>query len=428
MSRAVEDWLDEQGQIWQLSPAQFQAQHARAGFRPLTAGGTALRSTAKELTFLGCQIWETIVRFEGEHVAEITVSVYNRGDAGDWAAAKFEKFMGALNSRLNAWAGSDGVRLREQERTAAVTLSRKAWVKPPHQADLRWSFTAKSAVQGTDAARPEFARVELRRFDPAQDPRKLRFATRQLPGKPLTVFDLKARVKQAANGDVCLVDVPMVDQGQKGYCAAAVAERLLRYYGRAIDQHEVAQLANTTAGGGTNPEEMVKALRRVGRDLGLDLHVHLDFDFKDFEKLLNDYNRAARHADQAEVMYQTQVGNVLYIEAPAAVYDRLDPDLLKTVRVKRDAAMTQFYANIQNRLRNGVPLAWSVMLGKLPEEPAVRGRGGHMRMIIGFNDRTKEILYSDTWGAGHEQKRMALADAWTITMGLYSLQPGHLRF
>ena len=46
-----------------------------------------------------------------------------------------------------------------------------------------------------------------------------------------------------------------------------------------------------------------------------------------------------------------------------------------------------------------------------------------MRLIIGYNTATKEIVYSDSWGMGHEQKRMPLADAWTITNGLYSLQP-----
>ena len=58
----------------------------------------------------------------------------------------------------------------------------------------------------------------------------------------------------------------------------------------------------------------------------------------------------------------------------------------------------------------------------------MKGFGGHMRLIIGYNDRTQEILYTDTWGAGHELKRLSLADAWTITLGLYCLQPGDLHF
>ncbi len=46
-----------------------------------------------------------------------------------------------------------------------------------------------------------------------------------------------------------------------------------------------------------------------------------------------------------------------------------------------------------------------------------------MRIIVGYNAATGEILYSDSWGAGHEEKRMAIDDAWTVTTGLGSLQP-----
>jgi len=46
-----------------------------------------------------------------------------------------------------------------------------------------------------------------------------------------------------------------------------------------------------------------------------------------------------------------------------------------------------------------------------------------MRLIIGYNARSSEILYSDSWGAGHEIKRMSLRDAYAITTGLLSIEP-----
>jgi hypothetical protein len=51
-----------------------------------------------------------------------------------------------------------------------------------------------------------------------------------------------------------------------------------------------------------------------------------------------------------------------------------------------------------------------------------------MRLIIGYNLRTGAIFYTDTWGAGHERKQMSLADAWTVTTGLYCLHPRDIRF
>ena len=73
----------------------------------------------------------------------------------------------------------------------------------------------------------------------------------------------------------------------------------------------------------------------------------------------------------------------------------------------------------------GVPVMWALQLGLFPEngEKAKQFGGGHMRLIIGYNDKTNEIIFSDSWGAGHEKKRMAAPDASGATMGLYILQP-----
>jgi hypothetical protein len=46
-----------------------------------------------------------------------------------------------------------------------------------------------------------------------------------------------------------------------------------------------------------------------------------------------------------------------------------------------------------------------------------------MRLIIGYNDTTNEILFSDSWGPGHELKRMPADEAWTITSGIYGMEP-----
>ena len=44
-----------------------------------------------------------------------------------------------------------------------------------------------------------------------------------------------------------------------------------------------------------------------------------------------------------------------------------------------------------------------------------------MRLIIGYNEDRGEVLYSDSWGEGHELKRMDGLDALSITTGMYYL-------
>ena len=239
----------------------------------------------------------------------------------------------------------------------------------------------------------------------------------------LTAPDLRARVFHAPGGDVLIRGVPMVDQGPKGYCAAAVAERLLRYYGKEVDEHEIAQMANTTAGGGTSPQAMIKALRRISDELKLDVTVHQDFDVYQFEKLIKDYNRSAKTSHASPI----QLSLAGPIELPQ-IYGEMDTDILREARRQQDADMTAFKTTVVKYVDNGVPLAWSVMCGKVPETPPVHGIGGHMRIIIGYNSRTGEILYSDSWGPGHELKRLPLADAWTMTLGLYTVQPRDIHF
>ncbi|MFA5204296.1 MAG: hypothetical protein WC708_07815 [Lentisphaeria bacterium] len=78
---------------------------------------------------------------------------------------------------------------------------------------------------------------------------------------------------------------------------------------------------------------------------------------------------------------------------------------------------------MKSHLDRGIPLVWSVYLGLVQEDNLAQVSGGHMRIIIGYNSTTHEIFYTDSWGAGHELKKMSDADAWTITLGLYSLDP-----
>ena len=73
--------------------------------------------------------------------------------------------------------------------------------------------------------------------------------------------------------------------------------------------------------------------------------------------------------------------------------------------------------------KRGVPLFWSVQLGLYPEAGVPQVFGGHMRLIIGYNAEKNEIIYTDTWGAGHEHKYMPDDWAWTITQNMFYLNP-----
>lgn len=60
-----------------------------------------------------------------------------------------------------------------------------------------------------------------------------------------TAWELPQNIKKLENGDVYIQNIPMVDQGQKGYCVVATTQRLFEYYGIQADQHQIAQVAGT---------------------------------------------------------------------------------------------------------------------------------------------------------------------------------------
>jgi hypothetical protein len=182
-------------------------------------------------------------------------------------------------------------------------------------------------------------------------------------------------------------------------------------------------MADTATQGGTTSQGMASALQRMTNELRLQLTTHMLFNIAEFQKLITDYNRTAKSARKTEIVLPHH-GTINV----ADIYADMDSALLKQARLRRDAKMTSFKATITKYVNAGCPLVWTLMVGKVPEKPALTETGGHMRLIIGFNERQNEIIYSDTWGPGHERKRMPLADAWTITFDLFTIEPRDVRF
>ena len=65
---------------------------------------------------------------------------------------------------------------------------------------------------------------------------------------------VESRVEKRPNGDVILKEIPMVDQGPKGYCVPATWERVMRYMGVPADMYVLAMAGQSGAGGGTSLE------------------------------------------------------------------------------------------------------------------------------------------------------------------------------
>ena len=222
-----------------------------------------------------------------------------------------------------------------------------------------------------------------------------------------------AELQRTASGDLVIRGVPMVDQGDRAYCIAASLERVLRYHGVEADQEELARLSRTDAQRGIFLQKVLPPLRPFLGSRGVKLKVLYGWTPESFVSLMQRYNAAARRAGAREVPLGLKT---LHVPTCLGAVDR---GVFREVRLRETGAYRRFLSDIAEEIAASRPLLWAVQLDLSPvEEPTT---GGHMRLIVGFNPATEEVLYSDSWGRGHEAKRMRVEQAWVMTSGLLKL-------
>ena len=188
----------------------------------------------------------------------------------------------------------------------------------------------------------------------------------------------------------------MVDHGDKGYSVVATAERILRYYGMNVSQYELAQLAASHRKRGTSICAMNGMLRGASQAFKVRVREHYSlFGSRSLKQLVDRYNRVARRSKAPLSGY----GTGFFLKA--------NPNLI--LKSPTSAASYKcFEKDIQQAIKQGTPLLWSMQLGVFPEKESPQAKGGHMRLIIGYNAETNEVLFSDSWGLGHGKKRLSL--------------------
>lgn len=372
------------------------------GFEWMSAAKEALRAQPGTFSLLDQKIGEVVLRGDDETAKTATVSVYNRGDDGEIQPAEYEKRFTDWKAGLNAKLG-----VRPSERSTSGSVVTDAWMWRKDDT----AYLLEGSLNRSEK-RPEFIRLRLASISKAS----------KAPSKMARRNSFAANVQKDAKGFTWIDGIPMVDQGQKGYCVVATVERVARYFGAEIDQHELAQLANT-GDSGTRPDEMEKAFQRVTGKIHLRTLALFDYDERLFEKDIRSYNRAAKSAGKPTFDYDPDE----YIISPAHLWTKVDPPTFRDM--KRDQnRFEHFERKIKEYVDQGIPLCWTLFLGMFPEEGLPQSFGGHMRMIFGYNFDSEDpaehkIYYTDSWGGGHEKKVMRADEAYSMTTGLYTMVP-----
>jgi hypothetical protein len=408
------DWKDK-GFKWvsEQTKDRGMIRRERWGFEMLQLNLFGATQTAEEVVFL----------MKDGKCGEIQISVWNKGDSEkpEISQKEFNEIVQRMVAQINTRIAPRFQSLGRDTQSAAKA-ERLQWIGTETLALLEYSG-GKEKIRDpfTGQEKPglnfqgEFVRLRLL-------PKPKSFfggvaGTSTGGAAKLARADLSKRVQRDPGGDVFIPNIPMVDQGDKGYCAVATAARVLNYYGIPADQHEMAQVAgNEAGGGGTNPDEMETALKKLQGKYHVSFRAVIETDYmsNNYKLFLDQYNRAAKKLGKRVL----DTNNYIYF------LSGLDSDVLREVRGK-GSTFDKFMRVVRENIDAGVPLLWGLQLGKYPEngEKAKQFGGGHMRLIIGYNPSKGEILFSDSWGPGHEKKRMLATDASSATMGLYVLRP-----
>jgi hypothetical protein len=313
------------------------------------------------------KVEEAIVEFVNGKAARSTISIYNRGDSGQMGATEFDALFKKVGLNLGQVLK---VSPRRQMSSGSGAVKNIAWIwsSPQGIALLEHNDYQSGASQG----KPEFLRLKLAALDQADwTMGKMSMGVQRMA--------LQKNVTRDPGGDVFIAGVPMVDQGAKGYCVAASCQRLFEYMRIPCDQHEMAQILSVDVERGANALAMQKSLAKVDQKFGVT-----------FRPLVN-------------------------------------PEFYYSSNRKRRVSLKEFASIIKEHADKGVPLLWALGIGEYKEDPPLPAggqvSGGHMRMVIGYNSAKNQVIFTDSWGAGHEKKRMDATDAYEATLGLYSMSP-----
>lgn len=416
--------LDKDGKLWETKAEDFLTPELKPSFKWLSDKKDAARApgynNSPVMTIFDFRIFEAIVNFDKDGLLKnVVISIYNRGDAGEVEKGRFEKALEEVQKRLAAFAESEPGPERK-ETINAKNIRTKVWVKEPHyQVTLKWSATDE---RNPSTFRGEYIQLEITKFDPQNDPRKKSVHALAEKVQLADKETLLKNIKRSENGDVFIDNIPMVDQGQKGYCAVAAGERVLRCYGLNVDQHLLAQLVDASDQGGTSPDKMVKTLKSIGGKYKVIYkNLYTDKNFQDLtalNKFISRYNTLAMKEKKRTMdinLYKHQVGNTVYYDDKKIITD-FDSDLFVKCRAEKEPTdFKRFMFDVKENVDDGIPILWGVTLGIVKEPNLPQKLGGHMRLIIGYNEKTKEIIFTDTWGAGHEFKKMSSDKAWAIS-------------
>ena len=329
--------LENRENYWELTEAEIKKSFPNS-FKFTSQKHDELRYNMREsknkLTIKKFVVPEVVFSFTAGKVSEITVSIFNRGDYQFGI-----KKEAAILKMFDAYVGGLGGKVIE---------SQKRRIEKTNVVYKRFGdeFNDYVYMVGNSDRGVEFINLKIVASGKAKSIRDM-FKTRVTKLGNLTL-----NLQDDGAGGVYL-DIPMVDQGQKGYCVCATVERILKYYQSDVDQHILAQIMKTEQQG-TSLEVAMEALDGMRAKLRIksnELIKNEAFNkVQDFEKVTKKYNRLAKRQKRNTIEFDEFIvrnGNKKSLEVDR-LFSEYEYDLFRDVMCEDE--MKQEIANVSTQL------------------------------------------------------------------------------
>lgn len=338
-------------------------------------------------SFLGAHPYcVTLYGDSEEKAGQISLVFANKGDYGS-------KFGVGQNHFKKVYAGQD----------------------PPESLDKAIELDAKTI---TTALNKKFDEPEIQYFGEKNDRRKVKrwdwrehsFILSELENEyvslsiiPTSVADNQGKVARVTdsemkkikaknvltktNGDNLIQNIPMVDQGPKGYCAPATMERAMRYMGVPADMYLLAVSATDPERGTDtnllkeNSERIVRSKARKFKPVKFDREIGM--------------REVKKHIDQGvPILWRMRSLTEYNKIATSTTAERTKVKDYEAWATKLQAAATEVVPRLKRIDKNH-----------------------HICMIIGYNEKTNELAVSDSWGPRYALRWVHIDVASAVSSG-----------
>ncbi|MCM8530311.1 MAG: C39 family peptidase, partial [Lentisphaeraceae bacterium] len=207
--------------------------------------------------------------------------------------------------------------------------------------------------------------------------------------------------KVQKKGSSVFLEIPMLKQVGNS-CVPNAYARVLMYYGRSASVDDLSNSMGTTDTG-TNYN---RARETINSSEAFNAGAEYCQWF-DSEELRESYSKAVNKEIDSD--WRTFLESKPKFKSKTSVSEDLNEKFLTFVKKSID---------------NGMPILWSVICGVATETN--RDTFAHLRIIHGYNESKNEIFFTDSWGKGHELKKLDMNLALLISTEFSMLVPEEL--